>query len=58
MRRISISIALLLLLVAPTTAEVCDKIAGEQWRPGDETVGTYAMSAFLLKRLPRPLEAK
>ena len=42
----------LLVFVFPAMAEVCDKVAGEQWRPTDGPVGTYVLGLPLIDILP------
>jgi hypothetical protein len=36
-------LASILVMLSPAIAEVCDKVVGEHWRPGDGPAGTYIL---------------
>jgi hypothetical protein len=42
-RLVTAVLATTLVMLSPAIAEVCDKVAGEHWRPGDGPVGTYVL---------------
>jgi hypothetical protein len=39
-------LAATLVTLSPAFAEVCDKVIGEHWRPGDGPAGTYVLPLF------------